>query len=189
MTFARTFLTMVAMVALITGTTIATAPQSVKGTSVSRMKTITPTQATALNRARIRNLDELAAALSSDIMRILGVSERAAESLVYEAQAERSRLRAIYRAARSRYRASTTSTPSTSSDPQDEYAALIAPANECTILVRKACGQENQCADRAGCSASMYLLGIYNEATDKIEGAYSCIAALEDGIVFAECTQ
>ena len=72
--------------------------------------------------------------------------------------------------------------------PEEAYAQLITPTNECTILVRKVCGLQNQCASTPGCPLAKQVLGAYNLETDTTSAAEGCVSALEDGIVFPQCT-
>ena len=72
----------------------------------------------------------------------------------------------------------------------DAYAALVAPLNRCTALVRKVCGEENECADAPTCPHAKDMLEMYNAAATEqerydIEG--QCITTLDDPVVFPMC--
>jgi len=69
------------------------------------------------------------------------------------------------------------------------YRQLIAPNNRCTQLVRKVCGQNNQCAASSGCAPARQLLDRYNQRSgaERQQTEGSCLAGLEDGIIFAQC--
>ena len=51
----------------------------------------------------------------------------------------------------------------------DAYAALVAPLNRCTALVRKVCGEENECADAPTCPHAKDMLEMYNAAATEQE--------------------
>ncbi len=70
-----------------------------------------------------------------------------------------------------------------------DYATLIAPSNACTALVRRVCGDAEQCGSRAGCSSAKYLLERYNQTGHSADVEASCNASLEDGALFPVCSQ
>ena len=69
------------------------------------------------------------------------------------------------------------------------YRGLTAPNNRCTQLVRRVCGQNNQCSKSPGCRPARQLLDRYNQSSgaERQQIENSCLAGLEDGIVFAQC--
>lgn len=74
--------------------------------------------------------------------------------------------------------------------PEDAWAALLAPQNRCTDLVRKVCGPAQECGEAATCPTALQILDLYNGQPDA-EAAYefeaTCIIALEDHIIFPAC--
>lgn len=73
-----------------------------------------------------------------------------------------------------------------------EWAALLAPENYCTDLVRKVCGVNKECADSGSCALTIQMLELYNgetNAADKSDIEDSCVMTLSDHTVFPACQQ
>ncbi len=113
-----------------------------------------------------------------------------AGAILADAKKELKQLQRIYRDARAQFRVGGAGSTGQGSGGSD-YANLIAPTNECTILVRKVCGLENQCADRGGCGAAMSLLDHFNSSggDQAAAAAEACVVALGDYTVFPWCTE
>lgn len=150
---------------------------------LSRVATLTNSQIKTLKGVGITSLKQLSEAQPSIVARALNVNTKQATLLINTAQSERLKLSRALSEARKRLELPPLKLPGS-------YASLITPTNECTILVRKTCGLENQCASSPGCEVSMTLLERYNaggaEATSTAE---SCLMALEDPLIFPQCGQ
>lgn len=156
--------------------------------SLTRIDTLSTAQIATLQRSGIRSIAALAASSPITLTRALGIELAAATRLVERAKGETARLRLVYAGARAKFPFSALPGRSATPTPEEAYAQLIAPTNECTILVRKVCGLQDQCASASGCPLAKQLLGVYNADTDKMPVAEACVSALEDGIVFPQCT-
>lgn len=166
----------------------AQARQSRPSSSLARITGLTATQIGTLQSGGIRSLAALAAASPATLTRALAIELAAATRLVEQAKHETARLRLVYSGARPKYPFSTTLGRRATPTPEEAYAQLIAPTNECTILVRKVCGLQNQCSSAPGCPVAKQLLDVYNTDSDKTPLAESCVISLEDSIVFPQCT-
>jgi hypothetical protein len=156
--------------------------------SLATIDGLTATQITTLQQTGIRSIASLAAASPATLTRALAIDLAAATRLVERAKGETARLRLVYSGERVRYPFSRTVGGSATPTAEEAYAQLITPTNECTILVRKVCGLQNQCASAPGCPLAKQLLDLYNTDTDTAPAAEACVASLEDGIVFPQCT-
>ena len=125
---------------------------------------------------------------SGCVAAIASARQGAKTLLVERAKNESTRLRFVYSGERVKYPFSRTVGRSATPTPEEAYAQLITPTNECTILVRKVCGQQNQCASAPGCPLAKQLLDLYNTDSDTTAVAEACVISLEDGIVFPQCT-
>lgn len=170
---------------------IALAPAAAaSGASVSplsQIQSISASEASTLQRAGVTTLAELASSDVRRIARLLRTDTERASKIVGDAKAESTRLQRVYSMERSRFRLATPvpGMRRSADSAADDYAALVAPNNECTILVRKACGSANQCADSPGCPVAKSLLERYNAG--EVDAAESCVIALEDAIIFPQC--
>ncbi len=156
-----------------------TAPQS-----LSSVQGLSKAQIGRLQTAGITSLARLAESKPQTLMQLLKVSEKHASSMIALAAQERIKLDRGYHEARNRFKLPPIKLPGS-------YASLITPTNECTLLVRKVCGLENQCSTSTGCEPSMTLLQRYNSAgtdLDRVHVAESCLMALQDQIIFSQCT-
>jgi hypothetical protein len=74
-------------------------------------------------------------------------------------------------------------------DPLLLYLRLVEPVNECTLLVKKVCGDTYDCPDSPGCPVALQLLERYNTVSgdDLEETRFSCLVGLEDPIIFNRC--
>ena len=156
--------------------------------SLATIEGLSAAQVTTLQRSGIRSIAALAAASPATLTTSLAVDLAAATRLVERARAETSRLRRVYSGERIKFPLSRTMERSGAPTPEAAYAQLIGPTNECTILVRKVCGSQNQCASAPGCPLARQLLDLYNGGSDTTAVAESCVISLEDGIVFPACT-
>jgi hypothetical protein len=180
----------VVTVGLVTAPPVATAAdarQLLVTSPLTRIKALSPAQSANLQKAGIRSLAALAAASPEVIARTLKIDAAAAAQVVQQAKTELSRLNLVYSSARTKFRFTGTVRRPGELSPAEAYAQLIAPGNECTILVRKTCGLQNQCPDSPGCPVAKTLLERYNQETDKTATAESCLIALEDPVIFAQC--
>lgn len=150
------------------------------------LKMIDVKQMKALQSAGIRTIRALARAKPSIVARALKIDKARAVQMVKAAKVHLNRLQQIYYAAQTKFNVIVQLGAAEGSE-EDQYASLIEPTNECTILVRKVCGLENQCATRPGCPVAVQLLDLYNEESDPTEMAEQCVIALEDAIVFNQC--
>jgi hypothetical protein len=152
-----------------------------------RLKSLDAAQARTLRRAKITSLAKLSQQSAASLAKLLKVDAALAGKIVKEAQIEKKRLNAAYLRTRSRY------APVQRASPEDqeaaEYAALVAPTNECTILVRWVCGSENQCASSPGCPVAKQLLQLYNDQGGDPEVAEGCLISLQDDVIFNHCNQ
>ena len=156
--------------------------------SLATIDSLSAAQVTTLQRSGIRSISALAAANPATLTRSLAIDLAAATLLVERAKDESTRLRFVYSGERVKYPFSRTVGRSATPTPEEVYAQLITPTNECTILVRKVCGQQNQCASAPGCPLAKQLLDLYNTDSDTTAVAEACVISLEDGIVFPQCT-
>lgn len=145
------------------------------------------TQVTALQRSGIRSISALGSASPATLTRTLGIELAAATRLVERAKGETARLNLVYANARAKFPFSRALGGSPRATPEEAYAQLIAPTNECTILVRKVCGLTNQCASALGCPLAKQILDTYNTDIDKTSTAEACVISLEDSIIFPQC--
>ena len=156
--------------------------------SLTRIDNLSTAQIATLQSSGIRSVAALAAASPVALTRALGIELAAATRLVEHAKGETARLRLVYSGARAKFPFSAVPGRSATPTPEEVYTQLIAPTNECTILVRKVCGLQNQCASAPGCPVTKQLLDYYNKETNKTATAESCVISLQDGIVFPQCT-
>ena len=176
----------VGVVAIVGG--LAHARQARPRPSLATIEGLSPAQVTTLQRTGIRSIASLAAASPATLTRALAIELAAATRLVEHAKGETARLRLVYSGERVKYPFSRTVGGRATPTPEEAYAQLITPTNECTILVRKVCGLQNQCASAPGCPLAKQLLDFFNTETDKTPAAESCVGSLEDGIIFPQCT-
>lgn len=152
---------------------------------LSRVKGLNPGQISSLRVAGIESLAALASSTPEQLSKTLKINSKQAVTLIEQAKRERSLLNQTLVNQRSRFKLPKIVIPGS-------YASLITPTNECTILVRKVCGQQNQCGTTPGCEVSMTLLQRFNATTtddDRNGLAESCLMALEDPTLFPQCTQ
>lgn len=150
---------------------------------LSAIQGLSPAQVSSLQTAGIVSLARLAESKPETLMKLLKVDEKQAKSIITLASQQRIKLDRNYFEARNRFKLPPIKLPGS-------YASLITPTNECTILVRKVCGLENQCSTSTGCQPSMTLLQRYNAAgtdTDRVNLAGSCLMALQDEVLFWQC--
>ncbi len=150
------------------------------------LKMIDAKQAKLLQRAGIRTILALAAARPTVVARALKVDKARAAQIIKGAKVRLNRFQQVYYAAQTKFHVIVQLGAAESSE-EEQYASLIEPTNECTILVRKVCGLENQCSTSPGCPVAMQILERYNEESDPSEIAESCVIGLEDSIVFNQC--
>jgi hypothetical protein len=150
------------------------------------LKMIDVKQAKLLQRAGVGTIRALAHANPSIVARALKIDKTRATGLVKEAKVQLNRFQQVYYAAQKKYQI-LVQLGAVAGSGEDRYASLIEPTNECTILVRKVCGLENQCATGPDCPVAMQMLERYNEESDPAATAESCVIALEDAIVFNQC--
>lgn len=151
--------------------------------SIVQLRTLSDEQIRVLERSGIRTAGQVATQPAGNIARLLGMDQRAAEQLVLDANSVRGLLDSAYLRDRTSY-------PAGRGGSGDDFERLVQPDNVCTILVRKTCGSQNQCAGSAGCQAAMYLLSRYNQGGDaaEMEMAYdACLVSLADELVFHPC--
>lgn len=175
------------LVALTTGLAV-DARQVRPRPSLATIDSLSAAHIATLQRSGIRSIAALAAASPATLTRALGIELAAATRLVERAKSETARLRLVYSGERVKYPFSRTVGGRATPTPEEAYAQLITPTNECTILVRKVCGQQNQCASAPGCPLAKQLLELYNTESDKTPAAEACVGSLEDGIIFPQCT-
>lgn len=149
---------------------------------------LTSMQVATLQQHGIRSIAALGAASPVTLTRALAIELAAATRLVDQAKAETGRLRLVYADARPKFPYSRPVGESPAPSPEEQYAELISPTNECTILVRKVCGLQNQCAAAPGCPLATQLLATFNTNTDRTPAAEACVIALEDSLVFPQCS-
>jgi len=149
---------------------------------LSRVAGLSAVQITTLQREGIKSLASLASAKPEMLAKALKVDEKQAAVLINQAQFERTRLGRSLAASRDRFKLPPITVAGS-------YASLITPTNECTLLVRKVCGLQNQCGGGGGaCSVTMSLLQRYNAGgPEGASSAESCLMALEDPLLFAQC--
>ena len=164
----------------------ADARQLIQNSSLTAVKSLNAKQVDALRKAKLTSAAKLATADPALVAKTLKVDPKVAAAIVKDAQATNTRLSRTYIAAQSKFKVSRVNLQT----PEERaYAELVAPGNECTILVRKVCGNENQCPSSPGCPVAMELLRRYNTDSDPSSVAGSCLIALEDPVVFNQCTQ
>ena len=166
------------------GTTIAGSREPAVPLSLSRIQGLSSSQISSLQHAGIQSLASLASSNPEQLANTLNINTKQAVTLIERAKQERSLLNQTLVNQRNRFKLPKIVIPGS-------YASLITPTNECTILVRKVCGQENQCSTSPGCEVSMTLLQRFNATTtdnDRIGLAESCLMALQDQTLFPECT-
>ncbi len=156
--------------------------------SLATIDSLSAAQVTTLQQSGIRSISALAAASPATLTRALALDLASATRLVERAKDESARLRLVYSGERVKYPFSRTVAGSATPTPEEAYAQLITPTNECTILVRKVCGLQNQCASAPGCPLAKQLLDLYNTGSDTTAAAEACVISLEDSIVFPQCT-
>jgi hypothetical protein len=150
--------------------------------ALTQVKSLSQTQIAVLQRAGVRTVAQLATIDPAVLARHLQTRQATAAQIVEESKGVAARMAATY-GLHSR-------TFVTRVSREDQYARLVEPTNECTLLVRKTCGAANQCATAPGCPVAMILLERFNEGgAAGQEAAESCLMSLEDGIVFAACGQ
>ena len=147
--------------------------QTVRALNAKRIRT--------LQKAGITSLAKLSRVKAGRLADILKVDKNVAGSILSDASKQLKQLQRVYRDNRSRVGGG--------GGGGSSYASLIAPTNECTILVRKVCGQENQCGNGSGCGAAMNLLQAYNSGNDQAAVAEACVISLADEIIFPWCNQ
>jgi hypothetical protein len=158
------------------------------GSPVLHLSSVNAKQVSMLARSNIKSIKQLSRTSVSRVARVLRINRVAATKIVKEARRESSRFGQLYVKAKQKYpikklrRAAQLRIV-------NAYASLIAPTNECTLLVRKVCGMENQCANSPGCPPAKQLLERFNQSTDHAEAAESCLISLEDAVIFHECMQ
>lgn len=150
------------------------------------LKMIDVKQMKALQSAGIRSIRALARANPSVVARALKIDKTRAGQVVKAAKVHLNRLQQVYYAAQTKFNVIVQLGAAATSE-EAAYASLIEPTNECTILVRKVCGLENQCSTSPGCPVALQILERYNEESDPTETAESCVIGLEDSIVFNQC--
>ena len=148
---------------------------------LERVKGLSSAQISILQRAGIKSLATLSATKPESLAKALKVNEKQAAIYINQAQLERVRLGRILADSRDRFKLPPITVPGS-------YASLIAPTNECSILVRKVCGLTNQCGGDGACSVTMSLLQRYNAGgAEGASAAESCLMALEDPLLFQQC--
>lgn len=162
----------------------ANAKQLIQTSSLGAVKSLSTQQAGLLRKARITSAAKLGATDAVTVAKLLKVDPKVASAIVRDAQTVNTRLSRTYIAARSKFKVSRINLQTAA---EKTYADLVAPTNECTILARKVCGEQNQCASSPGCPIAMELLSRYNAESDPSDIAGSCLIALEDPIVFNQC--
>lgn len=157
----------------------------VQNSSLGAVKSLNSAQIASLRKAGFGTAEKLAKADPAALAKTLKVDTATASRIVKDAQATQTRLSRTYLAARSKFKVTR---PAGLPTPEERaYADLIASANECSILVRKVCGETNQCASSPGCPIAKELLSRLNSGDSDVAG--SCLIALEDPVVFNQCTQ
>lgn len=150
---------------------------------LSLIKGLTATQINTLHNAGIESLSALSISKPELIAKTLKVDKKQASTLINQAALERTKLGRTLVSARNRFKLPTIALPGS-------YASLVTPTNECTLLVRKVCGLENQCSTSTGCQPSITLLERYNSAStdlDRVHVAESCLMAMQDEVLFWQC--
>jgi hypothetical protein len=162
----------------------ADAKQLIQSSSLGAVKSLSTQQAGLLRKARITSAAKLGATDAVTVAKLLKVDPKIAAAIVRDAQTVDTRLSRVYIAARSKFKVSRIVLQTAE---QRAYADLVAPTNECTILARKVCGEQFQCASSPGCPVAMELVNRYNAESDPSAIAGSCLIALEDPVIFNQC--
>lgn len=158
------------------------------GTGPERLRSLDARHARTLRRAGITSLTALSKARPEQLAKLLKVEKNTAAGVISDARAELTRLERVYTSARARLRTERRGSQGKADSEAAAYASLIAPSNECTILVRYVCGPENQCADQGACQTATQFLELYNAGGSEAEAAENCVYALSDEVVFPWCT-
>lgn len=151
--------------------------------SLQKIKAISNREIDLLRRSGVKTARQLAGADPKFISRVLKTDLKKALNLINNARSTQSILERNYIAQKSKFNVRRFQGAPSVADLL--YAKLISPGNECTVLVRKTCGDRNQCASDPGCKTAKLLLDGFNAGD--AAGADYCLVALEDAVVFAFC--
>ena len=154
--------------------------------ALHRIDALTPAHVETLERAGVRSIAALAALDTARLAGMLGIDEASAATISHESRARHQQLRRMFEQAVARHQAEGQRLP----DPAtSEFARLIEPTNECTLLVRQVCGTGHECEGRVGCNSALELLSIFNSGgPDAEDVAEACLLSLSDSGSFPMCT-
>lgn len=154
--------------------------------TLGRIDALAPAHVELLERAGVRSIAALAALDPDRLAGMLDTDHASAVAITLESRAMHQALQRTFEQALARHRAEGVRLP----DPAtSEFARLIEPTNECTLLVRQVCGIGHECEGRVGCNSALELLSIFNSGGPYTEDvAEACLLSLSDSGSFPMCT-